>query len=57
LTAALRSRSRITPQCWHSKDRSARVRLGFRRPQAEQVFEDGYHRPAATSVEPYQRVL
>jgi hypothetical protein len=28
--------------------------LAFTTPQAEQVFEDGYHRPATTSREPYQ---
>jgi len=45
-----------SPQDWQWKVRSDRVRLGFRQPQPEQVFEDGYQRSATTSREPYQPV-
>ncbi|CAN5489012.1 hypothetical protein BH23ACT9_BH23ACT9_22230 [soil metagenome] len=31
--------------------------LGFRLEHDEQVFEDGYHRSATKSSEPYQPVL
>src|SRR5690348_2730261 len=52
LRAAVSSRSMVRPHDSHVKVRSASDRLGFRQPQAEQVFELGYQRSATRSVPP-----
>jgi hypothetical protein len=57
LRAAFRSRLIRNPQCsqWNTLDE--RASLAFTVPQAEQVFDDGYHWSATRSTDPYQAVL
>ncbi len=44
-------------QASHWKVRAFRGSLAFTVLQAEQVFDDGYHRLASISADPYQVVL
>ena len=47
----------LLPQVSQWNTRADRGSLAFVAPQAEQVFDDGYHWSATKSVDPYQTVL
>jgi hypothetical protein len=57
VAGAFSSRSMTRPHASQVNVRSASVRLGFRRPHAEHVFELGYQRLAVMTCPPFHGAL